>query len=122
MKTLIHFPASLNISKYSIPSTVESVGWAALKHMKYLKIIFLPETIQNYIAYAFNDAPSLEYIIVNRRFKQKHPIYGDYSFVNSNVKENDIIYIYPVMPPPTCITRSYSLYQSLLLYVFILID
>lgn len=122
MKKLNHFPPSLNISKFSVPSTVESIGWAAMKALLYVKTIFLSEAIQSMTSYSFVDAPLLELLVINRRFKQKPVVFGSECFYNTQIKQNDIIYIYPILPPPTCIIRHYSLYQNIFLYVFILLE
>lgn len=120
MKILYEFPICKNVTSYLIPNTVSRVAFGAFNRARYLKKIYIPDSVVDLSAqFCFDNHDTLKEVIVYRYYKQKVPYIGSQSFMHTTFQESNITYIYSINVMKTCTSCFSSFLKSVLLCLWI---
>lgn len=128
MTELIQFPRSKKLTKYIVPSEVETIGFSAFKASKYIEKVILPENLKNIGRYAFYAmGTKLKSIIVLRSHFSPNLEIIDNAFDYTVIKSKDIQYMNLTQYmeteckiPTACQISRYAMnYNTFIVYVFI---
>lgn len=96
MKELLYYPVSLEDESYTIPDTVETIGYQAFRYVPHLSTIIIPDSVKTVSSYAFQYCDYLDELVIPESVNKLE--YG--SFMNAGARR--IIYRGTANPGERC--------------------